>query len=364
MTSSTRLIIASTENSADLHWATRFHVPDPIIFLEHRGKKILFASSLEFSRARKEAVVDQVLLLPARTRPFDFLCSVLKKKKIRTLLVPASFPLQAAEQLGKLGFRIRSLPDPFYPAREVKTKEEIRSIRETIRATEEAIRLAKAILRRSRNKKGKLLFQGSLLTSERLRRFMEIKMMEFGCVGKQTIIACGRQAADPHCIGFGPLYANQPIVFDVFPRSLTTGYYGDVSRTLFKGRPSDKVCEMYEAVRIAQEKGISLVRASVVAKAVHETVRKTLERFGFKTGLVGGKPQGFIHGTGHGLGLEIHEAPRLGSTSEILKKGSVVTVEPGLYYEKLGGIRIEDDLLVTQKGSVRLSTLSRHLEFL
>ncbi len=370
--STARLIIASSETCSDLYWATRFYVPDPVIYFEHRGRSHLVASDLELSRARKEATVDSVISWNEvhrkasksvrKTGEGQVLAFLLKSKGIRTLEVPAYFPTRSSEILRKSGFKVIVGPDPFYPGREIKTSDEVRSIRETIRATEAGIRAALQVLRNSRIRKGRLFSKGSLLTSDALRQVIEIEMLRNGALGQHTIVACGRQSADPHCRGFGPLFAHQPIVLDVFPKSLKTGYYGDLTRTVVKGRASDPLRKMYHAVRKAQQAGIRKIRAGMDGKKVHEAVCKTLEAEGFKTATINGKPQGFIHGTGHGLGLDVHEAPRVGRVSNILRKGTVVTVEPGLYYENLGGIRIEDDILVTAKGHEVLSHLPRTFE--
>lgn len=373
MSHAARLIIASSEGCSDLYWATRFYVPDPIIYFEHGGRKILVASDLEVSRAKKEAKVHQVLSYSTLIRQIkkkgkekvtegDVLEFLFRSRRIRTLLVPSYFPLRQAEILKKRGFRVESVPEPFYPGRQIKTREEKQAIVEAIRATEAGIQAAFDVLKSSKVKGPKVYWNGSLLTSETLRRVIEIRMMENGALGQHTIVACGRQSADPHCRGFGPIYANQPIVLDVFPKSMRTGYYGDITRTVLKGRASEALKKMYNAVRKAQENGVRTVRPGIESGEVHEKVCKTLEEAGFKTEYCRGRPQGFIHGTGHGLGLDIHEAPRVGRTNEKLKKGNVVTVEPGLYYDDLGGIRIEDDVYVTRTGCENLTRISKAFE--
>ncbi|QQR79594.1 MAG: aminopeptidase P family protein [Deltaproteobacteria bacterium] len=359
-----RLIIASSENCADLFWATRFHVPDPIVFFETRGKKYMIASDLEVGRAQKEADVDYVLSYSAydeklkrkgvKRKSGDITAFILKEKGIKHLIVPSYFPLASAENLKAFGFKVTVQTDPFYPERQYKTLEEKKNIIEAIRATEAGILEAIRIVKTSKIKAGKIVYQNKVLTSETLRRIIEIKMLENGALGQHTIVACGKQAADPHCRGTGPLYAHQTIVLDVFPKSIRTGYYGDVSRTILKGHASDAVMKMFEAVRDSQAVGVKSVRHGVDAAVVHKKVSDVLEQHGYKTFTKNGKPQGFIHSTGHGLGLDIHEAPRVSRLSNILEKGMVVTVEPGLYYEELGGVRIEDDVYVTQTGCENL----------
>ncbi len=367
-----RLIIATSEQCADLYWATGFYVPDPIVFLEHQGKKILVASDLEVSRAKKEARVDLVLSVSVYERKIkqsgrkrsegDILDLVLRERKIETLQVPSYFPLRQADTLRKRGYRLETVLDPFYPEREIKTLEEKKNITQALRATEAGIQAAIEVLKKCKIKSGKIYKNGSALTSETLRQVIEMKMMEEGALGQHTIVACGKQAADPHCRGFGPLYANQTIVLDVFPKSMSTGYYGDITRTVLKGRAPETLKKMYAAVKKAQETGINSIRNGVDAAQVHGNVNRILEECGFPTGYVKGKPQGFIHSTGHGLGLDIHEAPRVSKLSNKLVTGNVVTVEPGLYYENLGGIRIEDVVYVTKKGCDVLTQLPKVFE--
>ncbi len=371
--STARLIIGNSETCADLYWATHFYVPDPIAFFIHKGRRYLVASDLEVSRAKKEAHVDTVLSYSdydkklrqqrrLKRKEGDVLALILKEKKIKILQVPTYFPLRQAEILKKSGFELETIPDPYFPERQIKSPQEKKYITEAIRATEAGIQAAFSVLKKSKIKNGKIISNGHVLTSEELRKIIEITMMEHGALGQHTIVACGKQAADPHCRGFGPLYAHQSIVLDVFPKHMRSGYYGDVSRTVLKGRASDALKKMYKAVKDAQENGIRTVRAGVDAAKVHRVVSETLEKAGYKTGSVKGKPQGFIHSTGHGLGLDIHELPRVSHLKNILKKGNVVTVEPGLYYEDIGGIRIEDDVYVTQTGCENLTKISKVFE--
>jgi Xaa-Pro aminopeptidase len=223
--------------------------------------------------------------------------------------VPAYFPFHQAELLRKRGYRLEVVPDPFYPEREIKTLAEKKHITDALRATEAGIEAAIDVLKKSKVKGGKIYRNGSVLTSEALRGVIEATMMEKGALGQHTIVACGKQAADPHCRGTGPLYANQTIVLDVFPKSMATGYHGDITRTVVKGRASETLKKMYTTVKKSQEAGIKAIRDGVDAAKVHGDVCRVLDASGFKTGLLNGKPQGFIHSTGHGLGLDIHESP-------------------------------------------------------
>jgi len=179
--------------------------------------------------------------------------------------------------------------------------------------------------------------------------------MENNCVAQHTIIAGGNEACDPHNTGTKPLLAHKPIVMDIFPKSVESGYYADITRTVVRGKPSKQVKDLYHAVLEAQKIGLKLVGPGVRGRDVHQAICDTFEKLGYKTGVKGGFVQGFFHGTGHGLGLDIHEPPRISHSDDILCPGDVVTVEPGLYYRGLGGIRLEDDVLITQNGSKNLT---------
>ncbi|MEE9220392.1 MAG: M24 family metallopeptidase, partial [candidate division NC10 bacterium] len=156
--------------------------------------------------------------------------------------------------------------------------------------------------------------------------------------------------------------AHRPIVIDIFPRSSGTRYFADITRTVVKGRASLRVKQMYEAVLEAQAQAVALIRHEADGAAIHQEVTAVFERLGFHTAEADGRMQGFFHGTGHGLGLEIHEAPRIGKRGAVLRAGNVVTVEPGLYYSGEGGVRIEDVVVVTETGCRNLTQFQKVLE--
>jgi len=228
------------------------------------------------------------------------------------------------------------------------------------------IGMAEAIqaLRASKpGKDGRLTLRNAPLTSERLRAIIDTAIVQANGNASHTIVAGGNQACDPHETGFGPLRANEPIIIDIFPRSQRTGYFGDITRTVVRGHASEAVRKLYATVQRGQQIAFQKIRAGVATKHVHDSVLTFFTQEGYKTGRHNGRMQGFFHGTGHGLGLEIHEAPRMGSNSPgELKVGQVVTVEPGLYYPGLGGVRLEDVALVTQKAARNLTRFEKVLE--
>ena len=244
----------------------------------------------------------------------------------------------------------------------VKTAEEVRHIEDAQRATEEAVAAAHGMLRRAEIKDAQLWIDGVLVTSERIKKLVNVKLMERDCIAQHTIVAGGEQACDPHNEGNGPLPAHRSIIFDVFPRSATSRYFADMSRTVVLGTASPELKRLYCIVKDAQEDAIGKIKDGADGMKIHQGICARFEKAGYKTGLVNGRMQGYFHGTGHGVGLDIHEAPRISRTGSLLQEGHVVTVEPGLYYPGLGAVRIEDMVLVTKDGCRNLTNFPKVFE--
>lgn len=369
----TRLIIAASEQDANLYWATGFLAPDPIVYIEHRKRKYLILNDLELDRGRKEAKVDRVVGLSdlekkmkrLNGRPsglLDVVAYFLKEKKARSISVPYNFPIAYAEGLKKRKIRPTPLKDPFYPKRLIKTPQEKAAIKRTLKHISAAIQEAYRVLRASKIRGNRIYWQGKVLTSELLKGVINGHLMKNNCLGKHTIVAGGEQGVDPHCEGSGPLRPHRPIIMDVFPKSMDSQYYGDMTRTVVKGKASEKFKKQWKAVKEAQETGIKMVKAGMDGKKIHDWIVNYFNSKGFTTGVKGGRLQGFFHGTGHGLGIDIHEAPRVSKISNILKAGNVITIEPGLYYKGVGGVRIEDVVFVKKGGYELLSHCPKILE--
>jgi Xaa-Pro aminopeptidase len=367
------LFIAASEVDSNLYYATKFVAPDPFIYLELKGERLMIMSDLEIDRAKAQATVDRVLSYSEIEKkakaqgmkeptPVDVVHVVLKEAKIRRLLVPANFPFIHATRLQELGYSLMPKRDPFYEQRAVKTAEEVRHIEAAQRATEEAVAAAHDALRRATIRDQMLWLDGECLTSERIKQLINVKLMERNCVAQHTIVAGGEQACDPHHEGSGPLPADRSIIFDVFPRSATSRYFADMSRTVIRGTASPELKRLYQTVRAAQEEAIGKIKDGADGMKIHQGICERFEKAGYTTGLVNGRMQGYFHGTGHGVGLDIHEAPRISRTGSLLQEGHVVTVEPGLYYPGLGAVRIEDMVLVTKDGCRNLTDFPKEFE--
>lgn len=367
------LMITSSESDSNLYYATRFVAPDPFIFLEVKGERLMVMSDLELDRARSQAAVDRVLSYSEIERRLraqgvkdpgttEIVHAILQDHGIQRLLVPGNFPYAHAVRLQELGYQLDTKKEPFFERRMVKTGEEVRHIEATQRATEEAVAAAHAALRAATPREGILWLDGELLTSERIKKLINVKLMERDCVGQHTIVAGGEQACDPHQEGSGPLLADRSIIFDVFPRSSQSRYFADMSRTVVRGKPSPELKRLYQAVKDAQEEAITKIHDGADGVNIHQGICDRFEAAGYRTGLVNGRMQGYFHGTGHGVGLDIHEPPRISRTGSPLQEGHIVTVEPGLYYPGLGAVRIEDMVLVTRDGCRNLTNFSKTFE--
>lgn len=369
------LIVADSEHDADMLYATGMFVPDAFIYFRVGRRSYVVMSDLEIDRAKKQAQGCSVLSLSHYQRQLrdkgvknpgfaEVLPLVLRDKGVRGVLVPQDFPLGLALDLQKQGIRVKPKPGQFFPERELKSADEVKLISASLRITEAGLQAGLEVLRAAKIGKGsRLLYEGKPLTSERLRAAIDTAITALGGLASHTIVAGGEQACDPHETGHGPLRAHEPIILDIFPRSQSTGYFGDMTRTVVKGRASEAIRKLYDTVLRGQALAFKKMRPGVPTKEVHQTVQDFFVSQGYQTGRHQGRMQGFFHGTGHGLGLEIHEPPRTGPTSVgELKPGMVVTVEPGLYYPGLGGVRIEDVALVTHGAPRNLTRFEKVLE--
>jgi Xaa-Pro aminopeptidase len=367
------LLYCASETDADILYPTGFFAPDPFLFVQKGRTRILVMSDLERDRAKKQAAVERVLSwtavakrLAAEGRPATaaaVIARVLRDLGLRRVEVPRRFPLGLAIELDALGVRLDLVDDPFWPEREIKRPDEIRAITAALRAAESGLAAGLAALRACRvGRDGFLRRDGRRFTAEDLRSAVNTRIMAEGCVPSHTICAPGDQAVDPHEEGHGPIRAHTPIVMDIFPRSEKTGYFGDLTRTVVRGRASERLKEVYALVHEGTRLGHRRIRDGASGRAIHAEIQALFDARGYRTGVKDGRMQGFFHGTGHGLGLEIHEAPSISVRPSVLRAGHVVTVEPGLYYLGIGGVRIEDVALVTARGSRNLTRVPKFLE--
>jgi len=374
------LVIGAPENDADAYHLSGFLAPDSVICLRVAGKTYLVVSSLEYGRAEKEAPVDRLLSheeleimrlareLKSGAKAYAAAVANLLDElgaHGSPIVVPADFGIVYADELRARGVTLTPDGKLFDGLRRAKTEEEISHIQKTQSAVEAACAHAVVILEEAGIREdGTLEWSGETLTSEKLRGEIDVELLRRGCAADGTIVAGGPQGADPHERGHGPLKAGESVIVDIFPVDLSTRYYSDMTRTFVKGEPNDGLQEMYDAVLESQEAALSMVKAGVNGKDVHNKVAEVLHEAGYKTNVhdqEDGKPltKGFFHGTGHGVGLEIHEAPRVSMADDELIPGDVISVEPGVYDPEVGGVRIEDLVVVTEDGCRNLTSFPK-----
>ncbi len=369
------LMVSESEHNADMYYATGFLAYDSFIYLNSGSDKIL-VSDMELGRARKESKVHDVIPTSrfnimdkmrknkdADAAYCEMIIEFLRSEKLKRVAVPYNFPVQLADCLRKGGFEVIPVKSPFRDMREIKKENEIKAIETAQRAGEKALSEALGAIKNASIRNGALWQDNAPLTTETVRTIIERALLSLGCEAPDIIIACGRGSSDPHWKGEGGLMAGEPIVIDMVPRSKKERYYSDMTRTVTRGEPDGELKDMYSAVLESQNAAMKKIKAGVTGSEIHNIVCDLLEERGYETarGKSGEFTEGFIHSTGHGVGLDIHEGPSLGENGKELKAGCVVTVEPGLYYRKIGGVRLEDVVVVTQNGSKNLTMFEKNL---
>ena len=353
----------------DQRYLSGFTAPDPFVTL-YDGETHLLVSALEYGRARGESRAETV------SRHADYtdgagnreaghavLAAFLDDHDVASVLVPPRFPVGAADGLRDEGIEVTAEEDSVITdVRAVKTDEEVDHIREAQRVNERGMAAAEELIREADVEDGELVLDGDPLTSERVKTAIETTFLENGFSSGESIVACGSGAADPHNRGSGPLAAAESIIVDIFPRSGSTGYHADMTRTFVKGEPSEKIEDWYDLTEDAFDAALEAIEPGVTGAAVHDAVCDVYEDAGKPTLRADPETEtGYIHGTGHGIGLAVHEMPSLSFGGEELEPGNVVTVEPGLYDPDVGGVRIEDFVVVTEDGYENLTDYPKSL---
>ncbi len=368
-----KLIFDTPNRSADLRYVLSIHVSDPVFFADTGNRKAVCLSPLELEwfREKNTSGVEAIPLrdVLAAAGKLDVAAPMVAKMALALLSmlevpagpvsVPLNFNLLAARVLERQGFTVEPLP-VLYPERTVKRPDEIRAIREALQKTEELMAIVASSLAEATVTGEALSYRGEPLTAERLKREVEREGLARDLYFEEgMIIASGDQTAVPHHPGSGVLRANQPIIVDLYPRSRASGYFADMTRTFVKGEPPEHTLRMHAAVMAAHSASLLKFAPGERCDEIYRICAATLEASGFETS----GDSGFVHSAGHGLGLDIHEPPRFGpAQAETLKAGNVVTIEPGLYYPGLGGVRVEDVAVITASGHELLTSFPRDLE--
>ena len=367
-------LIDADSTDPNQRYLSGFDAPDPFVTCYSSDGLALLVSGLEYSRAVADSRADTV------KRPSDYdrrhlieeygpseathrlTSAFLADCGVESVLVPDRFPLSTADGLREQGHTVSVDTDnALMDIRAIKTTEEINHIRTAQRANEAAMAAAESVLAAAGvDSDGRLVYEGEVLTSERVKHAIEARLLEDGCGLDSTIVAGGSQAADPHERGSGPLHANEAIIIDIFPQDKTTGYHADMTRTFCVGEPGETIAEWYKLTERALDAALAVVEDGASGADVHAAACDVYEDAGLPTLRADPTTEtGFIHTTGHGVGLAIHEQPRLSTEGGELKAGQVITVEPGLYDPEVGGVRIEDIIVVTEGGYENLTDSPR-----
>jgi Xaa-Pro aminopeptidase len=250
----------------------------------------------------------------------------------------------------------------------MKDEQEIEHLRNVQSITEQVMEQACATVANADvDSQGILQVGGEPLTSERLRTMIDVWLLEKNCTNPGAIVAGGPIGADCHDHGHGPLRTGEPVIVDIFPRCKASLYNGDCTRTVVHGVVPQEVARMHAAVVTAKKAATAAVRVGVTGEQVHQATVHAIEQAGYCMGLPpDNAPDSFCsmpHGTGHGLGLEVHEPPLLAVGGPALVLGDVVTIEPGLYGKAWGGVRVEDVVVVRQDGCENLNRLHEGLDW-
>lgn len=369
--STIRFLYASSASCADVLYLSGMFIPDSFLSIITDKKSYAVVNRLEYGRMRAKSKYDEVMLLEtirpkaaellsldlSDIGPGELMCYFAQRFAVKKVLVPGDFPAACYAVLHEAGYNVEIKAGAFFPKRANKTDAEARAIRQGNAAAAAGLRAAEQVLRDATIDGKRLLYGGKVLTSQRLRTIIDQTCLAKGAVASQTIVAGGGQACDPHEAGSGPLRPNELIIIDVFPRVQKSGYHGDMTRTFLKGRASSAQRELVRAVREAQAAALAAIAAGTKASKVHAAAVESFAASGYVTGPRGKGFVGFIHSTGHGLGLDVHEPPNVSKGPGKLKAGHVITVEPGLYYPGIGGCRIEDVVRVAAAGYEQLSSM-------
>ena len=373
------LIYGDTMRSPELRHEVPVLIPDPFLYAEKDGRRVVILHSLEIPRVREDAPGLEIVALE-KLGTDELFAQGLKAWEIELevalrgcrelgidhAVVPPSFPVGHADHLRANGVEVAVERDLFDNRRRAKTSTEIAGIRRAQRACEAALDASRELLRRAEANGAGLEVDGEPLTCERIKRVIEDVFADHDVEGSDMIVSHGPQTAVGHNMGSGQIAPNEPVVFDLFPRDRATGCYSDMTRTYVVGDPSDEVKEWYALVKRALETSTAGVKPGVNGRTLFELVCDQFHEAGYKTQL-NKEPgevleDGFFHSLGHGVGLEVHELPSMGRSGQDLVPGDVITIEPGLYRSGYGGLRLEDIVLVTEDGYEVLTQYPYELE--
>jgi len=366
------LIYADTIRSPEMRQEVPVGIPDSFLYIERDGARHVVLTSFEIDRVRavpgtpmphayEEFGYDELIAkgLPRDEVYLEVAVNACRELGVTEAAVPWTFPARFADRLRDSGVTIRPELELFQDRRRVKTDMQLVGIRRAQRAAEAGMDAARALLRQAKTNGGGLVIDGAPLTSERVKAAILEAFTAHGVAAEEFIVAHGPQSAVGHDMGSGPIAEGEPIVIDLWPKDIETACYADMTRTYVVGEPSEEIARYHALCREALDRSLDAVRPGRAAQEVFRLVCELFHEAGEPTQL-SKKPgevleDGFYHGLGHGVGLEVHEEPSLSRAPGTIVAGDVVTLEPGLYRHGYGGVRLEDLVLVTEDGAENLT---------
>ncbi|MBI1903112.1 MAG: aminopeptidase P family protein [Planctomycetia bacterium] len=366
-----------------LYRRIRFLVGDPVAVVETpvdgRAQSTLILRDIEMERARKKARADRIAcpkdFAPAgglsgdrETATAQAAAECLRRAGVRRVVADRSLPLIFAHLAREAGIEVVCDTEMGVMERRGKDDEELKALRHAQEITEGAMRMACEMVAKAQERAdGVLLHGGKPLTAERVRTAVDVWLLERAFANAHTIVAGGPAGADCHNRGEGELRTGEPVIIDIFPCDQETLYNGDCTRTVVHGKVRPELARMHAVVVEAKAAAIAATKAGVTGQAVHEAAIAVIKRRGFAVGLPAeGAPDTYCamtHGTGHGVGLDVHEPPLLDFGGPPLVAGDVLTIEPGLYCKAIGGVRVEDMVAVTAGGCENFNRLPEGLSW-
>jgi Xaa-Pro aminopeptidase len=372
------LILADTLRSPEMRHEVPVVVPDPFLYVERNGDRHVVISAFEAERVEAhdglqphayesfgwdEFVAQGMSREEVELQTYVRAC---KELGVEAAVVPPTFPVELADRLRAAGIELVPEREEFVRRRRVKTAPELDGIRRAQRGAEAAMAAARDLFRRAEPKDGSVVLDGEPLTSERVKLAIQQVFTERNLYSDEFIVAHGAQTAVGHEMGSGEIKPNEPIVIDLWPRDRISSCYADMTRTFVIGEPSAELVEYHKLVREALQRSVEAVRPGVPGRNVYAVVCELFHEHGYPTGLHKQEGEvledGFFHGLGHGVGLEVHEQPWLSRYPGELVAGDVITLEPGLYRSGYGGCRLEDLVLVTEDGAEPLTDFPYELQ--
>jgi Xaa-Pro aminopeptidase len=365
-----------SENCAFYH-RIRFKAGDPAALIVTRSTSLLIVRDIEADRARSQVKVDRVaspadfspasgLSADRATATAQSVCEALRSLGIDEVTSDRTLPWIFAWHIQDAGIALRYDPSLGVDQRRRKDAQELQWLKDAQAVTEDAMAMACQMIARAKaDVRGELQHDGGPLTSERVRTAISVYLLDRGFSNHHgSIVATTPEVADCHHAGGGPLKTGQPVVVDIYPQDLKTCYWGDCTRTVVHGTPSDMVVRMHAAVVAAKAAAIAALRVGTSAEAGYTATVAAIEAAGFRMarGQITDDPA-MTHGTGHGIGLEVHEPILIDRGAPPVVAGEVLTVEPGLYGRRDGGVRIEDMVVVQPDRITNFNRLPEGLDW-